>query len=67
MRVSTGDGGLLDGIKLALHDQRFVLYTIIMMGYWFMWVQITISMPLMARATSRFADGSGSPDHPWLS
>lgn len=52
VRVSTGDGGLLDGIKLALHDQRFVLYTIIMMGYWFMWVQITISMPLMARAIS---------------
>lgn len=52
VRVSTGDGGLMDGIKLALRDRRFVAYTIIMMGYWFMWVQITISMPLMARAIS---------------
>ena len=52
VRVSSGDGGLMDGIKLALRDRRFVAYTIIMMGYWFMWVQITISMPLMARAIS---------------
>lgn len=52
VRVSTGTGGLMDGIKLALQDRRFVLFTAILMGYWFMWVQITISMPLIAATIS---------------
>jgi DHA1 family multidrug resistance protein-like MFS transporter len=31
-----------------LQDRAFVLYTALMMGYWFMWVQLSIALPLKA-------------------
>lgn len=34
------------GLKLASRDVAFVVFTILMMGYWFMWVQLSIAMPL---------------------
>ncbi|HEU5088766.1 MAG TPA: MFS transporter [Roseiflexaceae bacterium] len=52
VRVATGTRGLLEGITMALHDRRFVMFNLLLMGYWFMWVQLTISMPLLARAVS---------------
>lgn len=34
------------GLKMAVRDAPFVVFTILMMGYWFMWVQLSIAMPL---------------------
>lgn len=34
------------GLKLASRDLAFVTFTVLMMGYWFMWVQLSIAMPL---------------------
>lgn len=56
VRVSTGDRGLLGGIRMALSDRPFMVYTALLMGYWFMWVQLTISLPLEARAITGTSD-----------
>jgi DHA1 family multidrug resistance protein-like MFS transporter len=34
------------GLRLASRDLAFVTFTILMMGFWFMWVQLSIAMPL---------------------
>jgi DHA1 family multidrug resistance protein-like MFS transporter len=52
VRVASGESGLLDGIGMALCDRRFMLFNALLMGYWFMWVQLTISLPLLARSVS---------------
>jgi DHA1 family multidrug resistance protein-like MFS transporter len=44
------------GIRLALRDRPFVLFNLLLMGYWFMWVQLSISLPLEAKAISGTAD-----------
>ena len=50
VRVASGDRGLTEGIALALRDRRFMLFNLLIMGYWFMWVQLSIALPLEARA-----------------
>ncbi|MGZ6284908.1 MAG: MFS transporter, partial [Ktedonobacterales bacterium] len=50
VRVATHDNSLTYGIGLALRDRTFVLYSTILMGFWFLWVQFNISMPLVARS-----------------
>ena len=40
------------GIALALRDRPFMIFNVLLMGYWFMWVQLSISLPLVARAIS---------------
>ncbi len=50
MQVGARYQALLGGIRLALRDRPFVGLTALMMGYWFMWVQLTISLPLKADA-----------------
>lgn len=42
-------GGFTDGFRKALHDKPFMLYNWLLVGYWFMWVQISISLPLAAK------------------
>ena len=37
------------GIAIAAHDTRFVMFTALLGGYWFMWVQLAISLPLVAQ------------------
>jgi DHA1 family multidrug resistance protein-like MFS transporter len=37
------------GIALAAHDGPFVALTALLGGYWFMWVQLSISLPLAAQ------------------
>ncbi|MBA2679420.1 MAG: MFS transporter [Ktedonobacteraceae bacterium] len=37
---------------LALRDRPFMIFNLLIMGYWFLWVQFTISLPLIARALS---------------
>jgi MFS transporter, DHA1 family, multidrug resistance protein len=56
VQVATERNDLTYGIRLALADQRFMALTLLLMGYWFMWVQLTISLPLTARALSGTAD-----------
>ncbi len=43
---TTGQQSVTAGLKMASHDLPFVLFTVLMMGYWFMWVQLSIAMPL---------------------
>jgi DHA1 family multidrug resistance protein-like MFS transporter len=52
VHVGAGDESLSYGIRLALRDRPFVVLTALLMGYWFMWVQLTISLPLKAEALS---------------
>jgi DHA1 family multidrug resistance protein-like MFS transporter len=56
VQVASGEHGLTDGIAMALRDWRFMLFNLLLMGYWFMWVQTTISLPLIARAISGTSD-----------
>ncbi|HEX5691220.1 MAG TPA: MFS transporter, partial [Roseiflexaceae bacterium] len=52
VQVATERRGLWDGIGLALRDRPFMLFNVFLMGYWFMWVQLTISLPLIAKQLS---------------
>jgi DHA1 family multidrug resistance protein-like MFS transporter len=56
VRVSSERRGLTYGIGLALRDRPFMIFNALMMGYWFMWVQLSISLPLVARAISGTSD-----------
>jgi DHA1 family multidrug resistance protein-like MFS transporter len=59
VKVASGEQGLADGIVMALLDRRFMLFNGLLMGYWFMWVQTTLSLPLAARAISGTSDAVG--------
>lgn len=59
VQVSTERGSLGSGIGMALRDQPFVILTILSMGFWFMWVQLTISLPLVAQTISGTSDAVG--------
>ncbi len=49
VRVATATSTrLTEGLGLALHDRAFIVFALLTMGYWFMWVQLTISLPLKA-------------------
>jgi DHA1 family multidrug resistance protein-like MFS transporter len=48
--------GLTYGLGLALRDRPFMIFNVLLMGYWFMWVQLSISLPLEARAVSGTSD-----------
>lgn len=56
VQVAAERGELLAGILMALRDRRFMAFNGLLMGYWFMWVQLTISLPLAARALAGTAD-----------
>jgi DHA1 family multidrug resistance protein-like MFS transporter len=59
VQVSTGTSRLTSGVVLALRDRPFMLYTTILMGFWFMWVQLSISLPLAAQGVGGGADTVG--------
>ncbi len=59
VRVSSGNQRLTYGIKLALQDRPFVSVTALLIGYWFMWVQLNISFPLAAQRLTGTADSVG--------
>jgi DHA1 family multidrug resistance protein-like MFS transporter len=56
--VHVADDGqkLTYGVGLAMHDRPFMIFTILLMGYWFMWVQLSISLPLIAKTVSGTTD-----------
>jgi MFS transporter, DHA1 family, multidrug resistance protein len=56
VRVASERRGLTYGIGLALRDRPFMTFNLLLMGYWFMWVQLSISLPLEARAISGTSD-----------
>jgi DHA1 family multidrug resistance protein-like MFS transporter len=47
------------GLGLAVRDQPFLIFTALLMGYWFMWVQITLSIPLVAERMTGNSDSIG--------
>ncbi|MCC6629514.1 MAG: MFS transporter [Chloroflexi bacterium] len=51
--------GLTAGVREALADRPFMRYTGLLMGYWFLWVQLTIAVPLAGRALAGTADVVG--------
>lgn len=57
VRVATAERvDLTYGLRLAVHDRPFVLFNLLLMGYYFLWVQITIALPLRAQAVSGTSD-----------
>jgi len=48
VQVAEGGGSVFGGVGRAISDRPFVAFTALLMGYWFMWVQLTISLPLAA-------------------
>lgn len=52
VRATTADRSLTYGIGMALRDRPFMIFTTLLMGYWFMWVQLSIALPLVAKAIS---------------
>lgn len=48
--VSTTKQPVVQGLKQVVHDKAFVIYTALMMGFWFMWAQLSIALPLEAKA-----------------
>ncbi len=60
VRVSSGPTKhLADGLVLALRDRRFVIFTVLVMGFWFMASQYTITIPLMVKAIGGSDDEVG--------
>jgi DHA1 family multidrug resistance protein-like MFS transporter len=59
VRVANSPGHFGYGIGLVLRDRPFLRYTVLLMGYWFMWVQLSISLPLVARQLSGTSDSVG--------
>ena len=57
VQIASESRGLTYGIGLALRDRTFMSFNALLMGYWFMWVQLSISLPLAARAISGTSDG----------
>lgn len=47
--VATEQQGVGRGLALALGNRPFVMFTLLLCGYWFMWVQLSISLPLAAQ------------------
>ena len=46
--VSSGTTGSWQGMRLALSDRVFMLFLLILSGYWFVWTQFSISVALAA-------------------
>lgn len=57
--VASGQQRLGDGLRLVARDRTFLTFTALLMGYWFMWVQITLSLPLVAERLTGSTDAVG--------
>lgn len=40
----------MNGLRYPLSDKPFMLFTVLLIGYWFMWAQLSIAMPLAIKA-----------------
>lgn len=52
VKVGKSDQTLTSGVKQVARDRPFMILVALLMGYWFMWVQLTLSVPLKATALS---------------
>jgi MFS transporter, DHA1 family, multidrug resistance protein len=52
VKVGKSDRPLTSGVKTVVRDRPFMILVALLMGYWFMWVQLTLSVPLKATALS---------------
>jgi DHA1 family multidrug resistance protein-like MFS transporter len=59
VQVSTDKQSVTKGLGMAFNDRAFITYTALMMGFWFMWVQISIALPLKAKVLSDSNAGVG--------
>ncbi len=59
IRVAAGRLSLGSGLNLVGRDHTFLVFTALTMGYWFMWVQITLSLPLAAERLTGNPDAVG--------
>jgi MFS transporter, DHA1 family, multidrug resistance protein len=50
VRVSLESQAIGRTLQIVVGDRAFVTFTLLLMGYWFMWVQMSIAMPLAAKA-----------------
>jgi DHA1 family multidrug resistance protein-like MFS transporter len=48
VRVANAGAPILAGLGLALRDRQFVLFNALLLGFWFIYVQLNISVPLAA-------------------
>ncbi len=48
VEVSSGPIGSIEGMKLALADRTFMAYLLMLSGFWFVWVQFSLSVTLAA-------------------
>jgi DHA1 family multidrug resistance protein-like MFS transporter len=56
VQIAAERRGLTTGFRLAFHDRPFVSFTLLLLGYWFLWVQFSISLPLLAKDVSGTTD-----------
>jgi DHA1 family multidrug resistance protein-like MFS transporter len=59
VRVAAQNRRFSHGLGLVLRDRPFLLLTFLLMGYWFMWVQMNIALPLIAQRTTGSSDAVG--------
>ncbi len=51
--VSIGKTSVAGGLKLAILDKSFMTFLILMMGFWFMAVQLVVALPLQVKALTQ--------------
>ncbi|GAC1549410.1 MAG: MFS transporter [Herpetosiphon sp.] len=49
VRIAVENERLTHGLRLVGRDRSFLWFVALLMGYWFVWVQINISLPLIAQ------------------
>lgn len=49
IEVAQGQQSIGGGLALAFHNRHFVIFTMLLSGFWFMWVQLSISLTLAAQ------------------
>ncbi len=59
VQVAAAGQSMGHGIGLAMRDRPFLLFTGLLMGFWFMWVQLTLSIPLVAERLTGNSDSIG--------
>jgi MFS transporter, DHA1 family, multidrug resistance protein len=55
-KAELSEQNLFGGLKLALQDRTFIIFTGLAAGMWFMWVQFSVVLPLQATAVTGTAD-----------
>lgn len=40
----------IEGLRIAFRDRAFIIFIALLMGFWFLWVQLSIAIPLEAKA-----------------